>query len=345
MTGSSFKDFEDELAQALGAQQNQNTPSADTIANDPQLAAHEEAIRRGGRIPCRTALDSTFRREHSKGNAKQEWEACQGDDAKVRKFKLDWVEKDLSKENQKLVKSTKKTLEKSNKLKGKWFTLGGLVASYGGWDWEPAVEGAKRTAAKCARLGASWAERDECSGSMFYRKLEKSDAEEFVQAWQELKEQFVVKEKRDPVQEVQEVPSTLKRKPEAPGAPNPPPSNNTKYGKTVPPQQDEATPKGESKNVMRESAKFKVTFLKQVQAAEMLIGKIKVDDAYTWARGAELAELEDVLARTQMGCTAFIKDFLVQDTQSVTEAYSPATTIAEMNRFLECKPLVTDLVR
>ena len=59
------------------------------------------------------------------------------------------------------------------RTKGKMYTLGGIVQLYGGWTWQPAVEGAVRTASKCALLGGQWHEVDEWSGLAFYFVLSK----------------------------------------------------------------------------------------------------------------------------------------------------------------------------
>ena len=50
----------------------------------------------------------------------------------------------------------------SNKsvVRGKWFNFGGLVMKYGGWDYKPAIDGAKKTAGKCTLMGNGWCMKD-----------------------------------------------------------------------------------------------------------------------------------------------------------------------------------------
>ena len=51
------------------------------------------------------------------------------------------------------------------------YTEGGLVLSYGGWKWKPAIQGAKRHFAKACRMGGKWVTKDSMSGLMHVMKL------------------------------------------------------------------------------------------------------------------------------------------------------------------------------
>ena len=64
-----------------------------------------------------------------------------------------------------------------------WKTLGGLVIEYGGWQWPQAVAGAKRTALKCALMGASYCEQDEWSELHFFRIFRKEYSEIWSKKW------------------------------------------------------------------------------------------------------------------------------------------------------------------
>ena len=66
-------------------------------------------------------------------------------------------------------------------------TLGALVQAYGGWEWPEAVNGAKRTSAKCSLLGGRWKGEGPFSGLTLYRLLSYEDSETFEKAWSELK--------------------------------------------------------------------------------------------------------------------------------------------------------------
>ena len=46
------------------------------------------------------------------------------------------------------------------RVKGEFMTFGQMVIALGGWQWPPAVAGAKRAAGKCALLGRGWLSRD-----------------------------------------------------------------------------------------------------------------------------------------------------------------------------------------
>eukprot|EP00811_Abedinium_folium_P003027 NODE_12787_length_1204_cov_3.680594.p1 GENE.NODE_12787_length_1204_cov_3.680594~~NODE_12787_length_1204_cov_3.680594.p1 ORF type:complete len:238 (+),score=33.64 NODE_12787_length_1204_cov_3.680594:339-1052(+) len=61
--------------------------------------------------------------------------------------------------------------------------FGQLVLSYGGWQWGAAVEGAKTHAAKAARMGGSWVNRDPISGLTVFMKLRHMHREVLESKW------------------------------------------------------------------------------------------------------------------------------------------------------------------
>ena len=68
-------------------------------------------------------------------------------------------------------------------LKGEFFTFGSLVKEYGGWQWEPAVVGAKIHWMKAMRMGGKWVKRDVMSNMVHVLKLKTIFEETMHQKW------------------------------------------------------------------------------------------------------------------------------------------------------------------
>ena len=84
----------------------------------------------------------------------------------------------------------KKSWSQIERHKGTMRTLGGLVQLYGGWEWEPAIQGALRAAARCRLLGGNWVKDDEWSGLAHYLVLEKEFEDTFENKWTQLEDYF-----------------------------------------------------------------------------------------------------------------------------------------------------------
>ena len=78
-------------------------------------------------------------------------------------------------------------------LKGEFFTFGSLVKEYGGWQWEPAVVGAKIHWMKAMRMGGKWVKRDVMSNMVHVLKLKTIVEETMHQKWARLTKCFTAK--------------------------------------------------------------------------------------------------------------------------------------------------------
>ena len=61
--------------------------------------------------------------------------------------------------------------------RGMYMTLGAIIQHLGGWQWGPAIVGAKRLAAQCARLGGKWHKKDEFTGLSKFLVLQEEYAD------------------------------------------------------------------------------------------------------------------------------------------------------------------------
>lgn len=322
-----------------------------------------------GFLEARSRLDSKFRRIHTADTEEgKKYRALKGTAAK-RDFKLNWVKLDLQACKQKQVKSQRKTLSQADTVRGTMVTFGGLVERYGGWSWAPAVTGAKRTAAKCVKLGGKWSAVDDFSELMLFRLVEKSDTEEFTRSWEELKKETVTTRKDieandtpapaapPPAQLPPEEPQDGQRKRPREDDPQPDPSANKNAGKPNGRDGKRTKDKGNKnpddkpvdptaaafKDLMNEAQRFKGVYMKAVYAADLLVAQIRTADTHVWARGSELTELEGFLKAARDGISEVLTEFLVLDAQGMKDNYDQATLSDELKTFLLRKTSVDRL--
>ena len=89
----------------------------------------------------------------------------------------------------KATKSHERSYKHVDTRKGKMYTYGDLVISYGGWDWPPAIRAAKRHALRCSVLGGEWIQADsEFSGLLHFLKMEVEFVKIHEKAWKQCTE-------------------------------------------------------------------------------------------------------------------------------------------------------------
>ena len=80
-------------------------------------------------------------------------------------------------------KTHEESYSKVDTTKGDFHTFGGLVIELGGWQWPPAIEGAKLHFIKAMRLGGSWVCLDEMSNLLLALRLKPSFQEVLTTKW------------------------------------------------------------------------------------------------------------------------------------------------------------------
>ena len=110
-----------------------------------------------------------------------EYSSLGGRDAK-QQYRAEWARKTYS--TYAHGKKYEKDFSSVNVNLGQYHTFGGLVKKYGGWQWPAAVQGAKRTALRCAALGGDWVDADdEFSGLMHFLVMDKQHKHIFAEKW------------------------------------------------------------------------------------------------------------------------------------------------------------------
>ena len=135
------------------------TQEETTDCSAPAMTAQERAATTGD-FDTRDAVGQVWAKLPSDHPTKQAYSQVKGQAAR-KQFRSDWA-----KEHFQYVlaeKTHEQSFRSVDETKGEWMTFGGLVLALGGWEWGPAVDGAKKIALKCARLGGKWCFVDEAS--------------------------------------------------------------------------------------------------------------------------------------------------------------------------------------
>jgi hypothetical protein len=120
-----------------------------------------------GDFEIRDAVGQRFQREHKKGKSQHALYSKLADRDEKRIYRETWAKKKFESSVQ--GKRFEQEYQTIDSTLGEYLTFGAVVVKYGGWQWAPAVAGAKKTAAKCTLLGGKWSMKDEFSGMhMFF---------------------------------------------------------------------------------------------------------------------------------------------------------------------------------
>jgi hypothetical protein len=136
------------------------------------------------KLTCRTPLDAKFRREYI-GTAKKPADAAkkklydESDDQ--ARFKVEWVSTKLEVCRRQRHDIT--SWQEVDITLGEYLSFGSIVQSLGGWEYQPAIDGAKRLCSKCLKLNGKWVVYEEFSELLFFLKLRVQHSSVFERKW------------------------------------------------------------------------------------------------------------------------------------------------------------------
>jgi hypothetical protein len=251
-----------------------------------------------------------------------------------------------------------KSYQHVDKELGVMMTFGALVIEYGGWSWRPAIEGAKRTAYKCAKLGGMWMEKDAFSELHRFLVIKKQFQHIFAEKWMEYEQ-----EQSDMVKIAQSVSNKdddeAGNKSEEGAAKGVKTSNAPKRKAKADPADttSKKTPKAESAkketnpeadDMMKKALQTKQQLVKYRNMAEAMIKSIQTAAAcgskeLRWANNREnLGELEESLTGLNNSVTPFAHDFMLLPIKKVLDKYGKEFN-AELNSFNSLTVKIADL--
>jgi hypothetical protein len=110
----------------------------------------------------RTPAENKFRRDFigtPARPAKVELKKLYDDAADKTQFKLDWVTNEY--EATRTIRGENTAWGEVDVTLGEYMSYGSVVKDLGGWEWPPAVAGAKRICAKCVKFGGKWTVKED----------------------------------------------------------------------------------------------------------------------------------------------------------------------------------------
>ena len=252
----------------------------------------------------------------------------------------------------KATKQHVKVFKEVDSRKGKMYTFGSLVISYGGWSWAPAIEGAKRHAIRCSLMGGKWIGVDkDFSNLVHYMKVEIEHNEIFEQSWK-LFTEWHNGEGSVRVHGEEEVAAPEGEEEEAaPGTGTPPRVAVAGKGKSKPKAHAKAHPKAPAKDKADKEAtdplqetiaaatKVKSELLKVKQKASQLIEQCQKDPSYDDLNNDQnLGKLQRLYNIMIGGLTVFDDEFCLQDLKVLRDKYTQAKLKYNLQLFAKIDP-------
>ena len=148
--------------------------------SDPEAEAKAKAA--DGVFDIRGAIGQKFARSHRPGTPDGDRYLAATTRAEKAKFRAEWA-MSVYAGHAKKGKKKSQAWQDINESIGEHKTLGAIVVMFGGWSWPPAVEGAKRLAATCSRLGPPWVIKDSMSGLAMYLVLKTQFKHVLAKSW------------------------------------------------------------------------------------------------------------------------------------------------------------------
>ena len=236
--------------------------------------------------------------------------------------------------------------------KGTYMTFGATVTFYGGWEWPPAIEGAKTAAAQCLAMRGKWIWLDPQSKMLNLFILKKEHSEDYVHKWESFKKELndavgvetstaVVSAAVSPSASpgaspvLSAVPSPVVSEPETEtpkakkariaaekAALNPTPLATPK-GKAA----AKASPSGTGaelglKDWIKLAIKLKSKYEKANSAGESLLMDIKENSKYSWAATPAMeGELQQLYQAVKQDLGGFGRQFMVKELKDMKAAF------------------------
>jgi hypothetical protein len=279
-----------------------------------------------------------------------------------RKFREEWAKSVYSKYSR--GKEFEKSWQDIDRDLGEMLPFGAIVIAYGGWSWPPAIEGAKRCVAKCAKLGGKWVDRDPFSELSRFLVLRKQHDQIFDQKWREFEKELDDPVDRVAVQAVENEKETSgkqeknsgkkdkisgKKEKDTTSGKKEKDTTSGKKEKETTSGKKEDTPKKDAlqAELIKQALQVKSQLNKHKVAAQTLATTIKMGgDPWAWANTAScLGALERSLNDLENGFKSrdpFATEFMILDAKTVKDK-AGNQWLSSLESFIELKELVGNI--
>ena len=327
------------------------TPTA--VVEEPKLSKLE-VVAQTGIFDVRDAVGQQFSRVHAPGSAAhQAYHAIQGRQNK-QAFRASWAKATFA--NVLVGKKHQVSYQVVDTTLGEHMTFGSLVQHLGGWQWAPAVAGAKRLAGKCAKLGGKWISQDAFTELTTFLVLKKQHMDVFEESWLQFQKEFSDKEVKNSGSAllveaavdagVAAVEGSNKATAEQPSKKIA--GNKVKKEidliKAEPGVAPKKGPGDEGHGLLKEAVRVKALLVKHRSAAQALAGQIQSGHSeYKWANNPEnvgilLVGLDTLNGRLNM----FASEFLIQDSK-IMQLKTGTKWLSELENFVKLKDAIGDV--
>ena len=231
---------------------------------------------------------------------------------------------------------------------GEMLTFGAMVTLYGGWGWQPAVDGAKHTAGKCAKLAGKWIDKDPFSELTRFFVMRKQHAGIFAEKWSEYEKEIADSTKTQAEQPVSAAASSGSASTSSGTAIKQPKRLVSDTGKhSAPAAKVKTEPVSESKmqgiKLLKRASQVKLQIGKHRSAAENLVRTIKSEPSWKWADSdACRGSLDALLLELEGKLVLFAHDFMVLPAKVVEVKYG-TRWLVELETFCAIQTLVGHL--
>lgn len=281
---------------------------------------------------------------------KEKYEKATGRKAK-RLFREKWAKDIFSQVD--ASKSFEENFQEINTTEGRYYTLGGLVDSYGGWAWPPAVRAGKLHASKAARMGGKWVFIESMSELPHFFKHEHVCREimskkwaEFVQ-WTSKDDAGSANHEQEPEPDEEEPKAKAKGEPKAKEKAKAKGKAGGQVTKAIAKEGDDDEDDEIEKAVMgafKEAGEVKAQYEKVDTASSRLIGQFESNEDYAWGNNeATKGKLQSLRDKINEKAGAFGKEFMLHDSKKIRGLYEKSVLLDHLRLFATLKNDLADL--
>jgi hypothetical protein len=258
-----------------------------------------------------------------------------GKEAKLL-MKKNWATRRFAKmQSERTHSETFRTIDEE---KGSYMTFGQIVVALGGWEWTPAIQGARNVVSQCIAMQGKWVSGHKQAQLPLYLFLQRQYSELHEQAWTLFQKEY--NDATDVIADnIPQATGKATAKVKAKGQP--------KVGKAVTGADPAASPPSGGngfKETLKEAQELKRAYAVNTAKAVELIQSINGDGTYAMFKtDVMLGALEKRLKTVTDGLSEFGRQFIIQDLKEIKKKFDINRIEFELKGFLTLKANVSKL--
>ena len=242
-------------------------------------------------------------------------------------------------------------------------TFGSTVEAYGGWNWQPAIDGARETWDKLMKLGGKWLQKDNFSNLTFGLILKTQYTEILERKWKQFEkmsdgmdDKRAIEDSAPPPCQEEEAgeaeasgQATPTAKPKAKGKATPKAKGKAKgkaSGSIGAGKSDESPGKPDKLKAMTcEAMKAKTFYSATMEVANHMKNRIEEEaQGYAWANNDQnLGQLKSAMEGIESKLTNAQKDWMSTSLADMKTTMTTEQLVKELQKFMNMTPAVQKL--